>query len=676
MKSNNKFLLLAAFCFFFLCFGVSQLTAAPNSIVNTTSAPTTDQNNASVSVSEVAPGEIYSVYNNFLAAGVSTPSVVNWSYSLAGGVPGSWADAAKPPDAPYAEEWNPWLSAVPAPAGGYIMVSSERVPGPPFVGIANGIVANITPGGGTPFGAPVVLGTNIPGSTWLDYPVVEVDDDPASPSVGDAHIIWTEYIDATGSDVDMNGNPFDDVGDTWAIWYAGTNLVGGGGLTPLYPATTVPVLIAAPGMPTWQNSLSTHRAALDVVGAGGTPAIPPGGIYVAYLDAAAGMVLIDASPSPGTGAPFGALTGGGGPIAVSPFVALPPVSMAGVNLNNTVTVAVSNSPLCPGAVYVAWTDNSLGNPDVLFSSSFDGGITWTPPVRVNQDPLGLNIDQWAPHIRVDDVTGDITIIYYDKRNDPTNVLTETWSSTSIDCGVTWTDCIVSLAGPTAPVSSTPIPPSLFIGDYLGSDMNVLNGNAFIWNDGRNTTDQDIYFEMTKSCATDTDGDGVPDALDNCPTVPNPAQTDSDGDGVGDVCDNCPNTPNPAQTDSDGDSVGDVCDICPGFNDLADADGDGVPDGCDNCPLVFNPAQTDSNGNGIGDVCENCCVGFRGNINGDAGDVIDISDLVYLVAYMFQGGTPPPCFDEADVNGDGVIDISDLVYLVAYMFQGGPQPPSC
>lgn len=80
---------------------------------------------------------------------------------------------------------------------------------------------------------------------------------------------------------------------------------------------------------------------------------------------------------------------------------------------------------------------------------------------------------------------------------------------------------------------------------------------------------------------DSDGDGIPDAEDNCPWVYNPDQADRDGDGVGDACDNCPDHPNPGQEDQDRDGVGDLC---------------------DNCPEIFNPEQEDGWGNGIGDVC--------------------------------------------------------------------------
>jgi hypothetical protein len=52
--------------------------------------------------------------------------------------------------------------------------------------------------------------------------------------------------------------------------------------------------------------------------------------------------------------------------------------------------------------------------------------------------------------------------------------------------------------------------------------------------------------QTYEQADDSDHDGIDDALDNCPYVPNPNQADADGDGVGDVCDNCAGTPNPDQ----------------------------------------------------------------------------------------------------------------------------------
>ena len=83
----------------------------------------------------------------------------------------------------------------------------------------------------------------------------------------------------------------------------------------------------------------------------------------------------------------------------------------------------------------------------------------------------------------------------------------------------------------------------------------------------------------------------------------------------------------------------------------------------------------------------CCMGaIRGNVDMDGGDVIDISDLVFLVDYMFTGGPPPTCAEEANIDGSccasgsseslSDIDISDLVYLVDYMFNGGPAPPPC
>jgi probable HAF family extracellular repeat protein len=79
---------------------------------------------------------------------------------------------------------------------------------------------------------------------------------------------------------------------------------------------------------------------------------------------------------------------------------------------------------------------------------------------------------------------------------------------------------------------------------------------------------------------DTDHDGVLDAFDNCPTVPNPGQEDFDGDRHGRACDD---------NDNDG--------------PLGDLDWDNVRNSSDNCPMVANTDQADSDGDGIGDACD-------------------------------------------------------------------------
>ena len=77
-----------------------------------------------------------------------------------------------------------------------------------------------------------------------------------------------------------------------------------------------------------------------------------------------------------------------------------------------------------------------------------------------------------------------------------------------------------------------------------------------------------------------------------------------------------------------------------------------------------------------EIVADCCEGFRGNINLDQYDTIDISDLTALVGWMFKSGDSPPCPSEADVDGNGNHDIQDVTHLVGYMFRGGPQPAAC
>jgi hypothetical protein len=63
----------------------------------------------------------------------------------------------------------------------------------------------------------------------------------------------------------------------------------------------------------------------------------------------------------------------------------------------------------------------------------------------------------------------------------------------------------------------------------------------------------------------------------------------------------------------------------------------------------------------------------GDANNDA--AVDISDAVYLIAYIFSGGLAPNPLLAGDSNCDSTVDISDVVYLIAYIFSGGSAPCS-
>ncbi|KAA3637562.1 MAG: hypothetical protein DWP97_00695 [Calditrichaeota bacterium] len=102
---------------------------------------------------------------------------------------------------------------------------------------------------------------------------------------------------------------------------------------------------------------------------------------------------------------------------------------------------------------------------------------------------------------------------------------------------------------------------------------------------------------------------------------------------------------------------------------------------------FSTAFSDENSNafspyilsgGITILSGSCCLGDRGNVDNSPDDIVDISDIVYLVNFMFNLGPTPACPFEGNVDGsaDEITDISDLVFLVQYSFNSGPPPPSC
>ncbi|MEM7167605.1 MAG: PKD domain-containing protein [Planctomycetota bacterium] len=62
---------------------------------------------------------------------------------------------------------------------------------------------------------------------------------------------------------------------------------------------------------------------------------------------------------------------------------------------------------------------------------------------------------------------------------------------------------------------------------------------------------------------------------------------------------------------------------------------------------------------------------RGNANGSGN--IDIADAVFVLTFLFAGGTPPPCPDAADPNDNGTVDIADAVNILTFLFAGTVTP---
>jgi hypothetical protein len=71
-----------------------------------------------------------------------------------------------------------------------------------------------------------------------------------------------------------------------------------------------------------------------------------------------------------------------------------------------------------------------------------------------------------------------------------------------------------------------------------------------------------------------------------------------------------------------------------------------------------------------DICSACNCG-----DADGNGIFTISDAVFLINFIFAGGTAPDPLCEGDADGNGIITISDAVYLINFIFAGGP-PPHC
>jgi len=123
---------------------------------------------------------------------------------------------------------------------------------------------------------------------------------------------------------------------------------------------------------------------------------------------------------------------------------------------------LSNGPN-RGTLYLCWSDERNGDVDVFVSSSSDGGEHWSEAVRVNNDKT--NTPQFFPWMTVDQVTGNLYAVFYDRRNH-TDFNTDVYLASSSDGGKTWINERIS----EKPFESNA---SVFLGDY--NNISAVNG---------------------------------------------------------------------------------------------------------------------------------------------------------------------------------------------------------
>jgi hypothetical protein len=266
---------------------------------------------------------------------------------------------------------------------------------------ANGILVRRSPDGGKTWDAePSVVKEwkgDEPQVSLEDMPRLWADVEPRSPHKGNLYIAWIEW-QLTQSIVLFSRST--DAGKTWS------------------PPTRISTKA---GYPRDDNGA--------VVGIIGTVA-PDGTQYVVWneglnvtlaISRDGGKTFEPSKPIFDVGPPY--FGGASGIPGVSRAMGFPQIGLDGRT----------------GALYVTWSDFRNGDVDVFISRSSDRGKTWSPPKRVNDDPVHSGADQFLQWLAVDPQDGSLYVQFYDRRDDPQNRKTRVTLARSTDGGATFTN---------------------------------------------------------------------------------------------------------------------------------------------------------------------------------------------------------------------------------------------
>ena len=133
--------------------------------------------------------------------------------------------------------------------------------------------------------------------------------------------------------------------------------------------------------------------------------------------------------------------------------------------------------------------------DVMFVRSTDGGLTFSAPHKINDDPANPSKWHWFGTFSVAPNGGRLDAVWYDTRNAANNTDSQLFYSYSTDAGVTWSP---NVAVTNAFNPSQGYPNQDKIGDYItivsdNTGGNVAYSATFNFNPNRNQHEEDVYY---------------------------------------------------------------------------------------------------------------------------------------------------------------------------------------
>jgi hypothetical protein len=157
-----------------------------------------------------------------------------------------------------------------------------------------------------------------------------------------------------------------------------------------------------------------------------------------------------------------------------------------------------------GTLYAVWQDGRFGkelHESIAFSASEDGGLSWSPPIEINQTPKRIpvqNQQAFLPSVSVN-AGGLVAITYYDFRfnDDGPGALTDMWAITCqprkrrncLDAR-DWRE--IRLTDESFDIGTAPLAGGLFLGDYEGL-LSARNNFVAVFSVSSDTDPADVVF---------------------------------------------------------------------------------------------------------------------------------------------------------------------------------------